>query len=1018
MLCCMVYAVHGQRFYGAVFTQLPADYQLYPRNAQNTATVAIEGRYEQANGSYFSVQVFRENSAILYQRAPLTYTTAAVATFRFNPITIKAELAEYQFKVYLINKNNDSVLVVNREHVVAGDVYVLSGQSNALAIVSDNIIPYRNKFARTFGASFPSQAMVWSMSEYGIEHVGQIGGELQKQIIEKYGIPVCILNRAVGGISIGASIIRNPDNIEDNATTYGSTYSVIKNAGLLNGGIKAWIWRQGENEASGSSIHWASKFDILYQYWHTDYPLISKYYVFQIGIIAYPEGPAGLMRDFQRRTKTIYKDVDNITCIGTKGYDGIHYDSSGHKQTAKELFRMIDRDFYQGSYADNINSPNVQRAYFSNPEKTEITLAFEPDQKMVWVEDTLLLDKSKNWVKQFMRNNFYFDGNGLNDLVVSGTARDNKIILTLKSSPPQNKFNYLPSFHIDNQFAVFGGPFLKNKLGMRAFSFDQVTIEDYQPVLASPELAAEVNSPKEIKLTWRLVDKALRYTLERKSSPTGAYTLVASFSNKEQLYVDSTLQSNTTYYYRMRALGELVNSDYTEVQAQTSQLLGIPSLSVVPLSPTGVTLAWTNVSGAQLYVLERKETVAGTYQEIVRLTSDKTSYQDVNLLPNTTYAYRIKALSAKSYSDYGSASGKTAALLSSPITSVEVLSPTTLHITSIVVAGATAFVLERKTSLTDSYKELVRFSTVGNVDYLDSGLVANTTYYYRVKAFSTNSYSEYATSLGTTSAMLLAPIAKIEVLSPTALRLTTNAVSGVTNFVVERKIGETGAYKELVRLSANNQINLIDSNLVDNTHYYYRVKGYGLKSYSDFVIVDGRTTKILDTPLVKAETPSPFSIKLSWDAISNATSYEIYRKYFLYGPYSYVGQTTSDKTFFLDTGLNSATKYEYQVLALGDKTYSKAGMIGLQTSFVLGESTENPISAYSFYPNPTDADLTVLLPQPSTDVLKMVDLMGVTVVQIPLTNQVQVTIPTQYLPNGVYYIHLSKIGFIGKVILY
>jgi hypothetical protein len=667
LLFISIYSTKAQRFYATVFDKLPQDYQLYPRNDKNESLVPIEGRIEALGWNYCSVQIFREDKLIGYRRANLTYNNS-VGSFQFNSVIIKAELAEYGFKIFAADNKGDSVQIVYRQHVVSGDAFVIGGQSNALALVNEGDIPYRNKFARTFGGGYPyDPEIIWQLSEYGNARVGQLGGGIQRQIIEKYKIPVCIINQAIGGINLGLSLVRNENNVGDLSNNYGITYFRVKQAGLLNGGIKAFIWRQGENESSGGSSFWGTLFDQLYNYWRKDYPDIHKYYIFQVSLIAWPERFAGALRDYQRRTKTIYDNVDNIACVGTKGYDGVHYDTSGHSQTAKELFRMIDRDLYGGKYNENVNSPNIQKAYYSKPDKKELTLEFEADQKMVWVNDTILIDKKGNPVKQFMKNMFYFDFNSKNDLVTDGRALNNKIILTLNAQPPTNKFNYLPPFHDDQIFKQFGGPFLTNKIGMRAFSFDGVAIEDYVVTstlpLATPELSVSALSYNSLKLKWKTVEKATAYILERKLLATDSFKELVKLDADKTEYTDLSLNDNTTYFYRLKALGDNPESDYGVTQGKTLSKLSKPILPLNSLSHESLKISWKNVSKATSYILERKTLVTDAFKDLIKLDSTKTEYIDLALKDNTTYYYRLKAIGDNTESDYETGQGSTTMIL-------------------------------------------------------------------------------------------------------------------------------------------------------------------------------------------------------------------------------------------------------------------------------------------------------------------------------------------------------------------
>ncbi len=758
LLLLNITSVEAQRFYATVFDKLPQDYQLYPRNEKSETDVPIAGRIEALGWNYCSVQIFREEKLVGYQRAKLSYTNS-VGNFQFNSIIIKAELAEYSFKIFAMDDKGDSVQIVYRQHIVSGDAFVIGGQSNALSLVNEGDIPYHSKFARTFGGGYPyDPVMIWQLSEYGNARVGQLGGGIQRQIIEKYKIPVCIINQAIGGINLGSSLVRTENNLGDLSNNYGITYYRVQQAGLLNGGVKAFIWRQGENESSGGAGFWGGLFDQLYNYWQKDYPAINKYYIFQVSLIAWPERYAGALRDYQRRTKTIYKNVDNIACVGTKGYDGVHYDTSGHTQTAKELFRMIDRDLYGAKYNENVNSPNIQKAYFSKPDKKELTLEFESDQKMVWVNDTILIDKKGNPVKQFMKNMFYFDFNSKNDLVTDGRAVNNKIILTLNAPPPFNTFNYLPPFHDDQIFKQFGGPFLTNKIGMRAFSFDGVAIEDYvipsTLPLTKPELSVNALSTESLKISWKPVSKATSYVLERKLSANDSFKELIKLDATKTEYVDLALSENTLYYYRLKAISDNnPESDYATAQASTIAKLAKPELSINAISFESLKISWKSVSKATSYVLERKLLAADSFKELIKLDVSKTEYVDLALPENTLYYYRLKALGDNTESDYTTAQASTNAKLTKPELSVNTLSFESLKISWKPVSKATSYVLERQLLATDSFKELAKLDAT-KTEYVDLALKDNTNYYYRLKALGDNTESDYATAQASTSMIL------------------------------------------------------------------------------------------------------------------------------------------------------------------------------------------------------------------------------------------------------------------------
>jgi len=94
-----------------VFLQMPRPYQLFPRNANNQAEVVINGINYTPWFTKLTMEVWREDSLINVQTKTLTPDVDSTL-FRFSSI-IKAERAEYTFKVYAYTQT-DSSLIANQ----------------------------------------------------------------------------------------------------------------------------------------------------------------------------------------------------------------------------------------------------------------------------------------------------------------------------------------------------------------------------------------------------------------------------------------------------------------------------------------------------------------------------------------------------------------------------------------------------------------------------------------------------------------------------------------------------------------------------------------------------------------------------------------------------------------------------------------------------------------------------------------------------------------------------------------
>ena len=83
--------------------------------------------------------------------------------------------------------------------------------------------------------------------------------------------------------------------------------------------------------------------------------------------------------------------------------------------------------------------------------------------------------------------------------------------------------------------------------------------------LARPVVSANNSSKGKIKLTWKAVKGADRYTIYRASSKNGVYKKIKTVSGKT--YTDKSLKAKKTYYYKVTA-GKKSNSSATSAYSK------------------------------------------------------------------------------------------------------------------------------------------------------------------------------------------------------------------------------------------------------------------------------------------------------------------------------------------------------------------------------------------------------------------------------------------------------------------
>jgi putative cell wall-binding protein/fibronectin type 3 domain-containing protein len=147
------------------------------------------------------------------------------------------------------------------------------------------------------------------------------------------------------------------------------------------------------------------------------------------------------------------------------------------------------------------------------------------------------------------------------------------------------------------------------------------------------------------------------------------------------------------------------------------------------------------------------------------------------------------------------------------------------------------------------------------------------------------------------------------VINSNQINLSWNYASGAAYYYLYRSTSYYGSY-ELI--SATTSTSYTDTNLSSNTAYYYKVQAYNIDGYSGDSNIASATTSV-GTPF-SATAIGNNQIQLTWNTISSASYYSIYRSTSYSGTYSHIG--TAYSTSFVDGSLSTGTTYYYKFEAV------------------------------------------------------------------------------------------------------
>ena len=173
------------------------------------------------------------------------------------------------------------------------------------------------------------------------------------------------------------------------------------------------------------------------------------------------------------------------------------------------------------------------------------------------------------------------------------------------------------------------------------------------------------------------------------------------------------------------------------------------SLVATAVSNTQINLSWhDNTTGETGFAIERKTGSGGTWAQIACVGANITTYQNkTGLTAKTTYYYRVRAYKVGvGFSAYSNEAYASTYVLAAPRTLVAVPASNTqinLGWTQSTI-GETGFAIERKTGSSGTWAQIA--CVLADITtYQNIGLTANTTYYYRVRAYKAAvGYSAYS----------------------------------------------------------------------------------------------------------------------------------------------------------------------------------------------------------------------------------------------------------------------------------
>ena len=394
------------------------------------------------------------------------------------------------------------------------------------------------------------------------------------------------------------------------------------------------------------------------------------------------------------------------------------------------------------------------------------------------------------------------------------------------------------------------------------------------------------------------------------------------------------------FYSASMPENNIKNGSSALICSKTNSTLGPVEGVSVYNEQKGIKVSWDATTGADKYIVYRKTT--GGFAEIYRTTnSSVTSYVDTKVSNNTSYTYTVRSLNEDGYNTSSNRTDCTIKRVVAPSTLTLKNNDGSIVATWSKVTGATSYKLFRRTVNSDGTKSgwAAVSSRSSAQTYTDKSVTKGKTYEYAVRSYTegNNKKLYYNGLYGAKQIVCIkTPSVSVEA-TVTGVKISWSKVSGAAGYKVYRKV-KGGSWVTLKNVSASTT-SYTDTSAPSGKYLYYTVRGVNGSSASAY---DSRGINYLKTPEVSLKAASS-GVKVSWDKVSGATSYYVYRKAGNATSWSKIATTSGSS--YTDKNVKSGTTYKYCIKALNSSVQSKAGSTSYKTIKFLSAPTISSVSS-------------------------------------------------------------------------
>ena len=478
---------------------------------------------------------------------------------------------------------------------------------------------------------------------------------------------------------------------------------------------------------------------------------------------------------------------------------------------------------------------------------------------------------------------------------------------------------------------------------------------DDKSLASCPPNLQKFPGTKKISLRWQEIPgfAAAGYAVFRALDREGPFAMLGQSDTQE--YTDQNVDSGTIYYYKVRGFDKSGRpSQFTAVMSASTDFSPNPPIIIKTEGRAkSIQIIWvpspaksgdkSQLAGYKIYRSKNEE---ASYKELRKLASSelkysrdgKIYYQDKEVSDSETFYYKIIAFNEKGVeSDFcHPIKGTSLSILPAITATGNLIREVKLSWRNNASAIIAAFNIYRSAKADSDFVKIKQVSSSGgdgsNFTYSDEDELGDKIkYFYRItieddwgaETSPSPIASAITRDIPPQNQKLKARGGLVKKIELSWIAATQEEIEGYNIYCSTQKDGKPALLKKIPGRENISYVDKYCSNeifgaaLTDNTTYYYRLTTYNKKSVES--LPDSAFAKTKPCPQkttgIKGISFKPREVPLTWEANpeKDIKTYHIYRSLEDKDDFGKVG--TSEKTTYVDAGLNDGVKYSYKIIA-------------------------------------------------------------------------------------------------------